>query len=212
MTSTRMTKGTVGMFLTMVGALGAALALSNVSCGGGDDSCKVGSESCACTGGGACDPGLSCLSNRCVKGGAPAGGAGMGGTSTPAAPDLSAFTGTWKYTTGTEVANCGAQNFTEQLSGNFKIEKGTDAPLVIIDDSCVLKMDPSGTTATLRAGQTCTEVTMGNSATLMVNAGSMVVTGTTATINHSGNLTLILNGASVACRYTVNGTAMKIAN
>ena len=28
--------------------------------------CKVGAESCACTGGGGCDPGLKCLSSTCV--------------------------------------------------------------------------------------------------------------------------------------------------
>jgi hypothetical protein len=196
----------------MVGALGAALALSNVSCGGGDDSCKVGGESCACTGGGACDPGLTCLSNRCVKGGAPAGGAGMGGTSTPAAPDLSAFTGTWKYTSGTTVRTCGNTPQTGQLMGNFTVQKGVDAPLVVIDDPCTFKLDPSGTTATFRAGQMCMAVQGGNAATLIINAGSINVTGTTSTINHSGTMTLIVNGASVACTYTQNGTAMKIAN
>lgn len=37
--------------------------------GGGDGDCPVGSERCPCTGGGACDPGLECLSDVCVDAG-----------------------------------------------------------------------------------------------------------------------------------------------
>src|SRR5260221_12282884 len=39
--------------------------------------CSVGSEGCACTPGGACDPGLSCLSKFCVD--PNGGGSGSGG-------------------------------------------------------------------------------------------------------------------------------------
>jgi hypothetical protein len=31
--------------------------------------CPIGSEGCPCTGGGACDPGLTCLSEVCVNAG-----------------------------------------------------------------------------------------------------------------------------------------------
>jgi len=54
----------------------AALFLS--ACPDGD--CAIGSEGCACTAGGACDDGLSCLSNLCVNAG---GGDGDGDTSLP---------------------------------------------------------------------------------------------------------------------------------
>lgn len=49
--------------------------------------CPVGSETCPCTTGGACDPGLMCLSNICVDpnnstggGGSGTGGSGTGGS------------------------------------------------------------------------------------------------------------------------------------
>lgn len=49
------------------------LLLAGVSsCGSDDDGgadCAVGSERCACTAGGECDPGLTCLSDTCVDAG-----------------------------------------------------------------------------------------------------------------------------------------------
>ena len=61
--------------------------LEVTACGGDDQpggSCPVGSERCACTQGQACDPGLRCLSNVCVRDDAGAGGrsgsAGMAGS------------------------------------------------------------------------------------------------------------------------------------
>jgi hypothetical protein len=79
----------------MVGVLGAVLAVSGLSvqgCGGGGGAaaCTVGSVGCPCTGGGVCDPGLTCASNRCVNlntvdgggGGAGSGGGGSGGAVT----------------------------------------------------------------------------------------------------------------------------------
>jgi len=53
-------------------AAGIASGCSIIGCGegsggtGGVGDCPVGSESCPCTAGGACDPGLTCLSGFCV--------------------------------------------------------------------------------------------------------------------------------------------------
>lgn len=68
----------------------AALALGAAyGCAAGSDDdtaapgCPVGSETCPCTSGGACDPGLACLSDICVdpdgSGGGATGGQGSGG-------------------------------------------------------------------------------------------------------------------------------------
>ena len=49
----------------------------------GGSNCAVGSEGCACTPGGSCDNGLTCLSSKCVNAGAAGTGgsaAGTGGT------------------------------------------------------------------------------------------------------------------------------------
>jgi len=215
-------KNQLRVLFFLVAALGAGLALSPAGCGGGgDDGCKVGSEGCTCTGGGSCDPGLSCLSSRCVKagspgtGGAPGGQGGTPGGGTGGAPmtgNLMQFTGTWQYLSGTGTANCGAGSQTEQLMGTFKVMTGIDSALVIIDGTCTLKMDVSGNVATLRSGQTCMSVAMGNSATLNVNGGAMTVNGTTASLQYSGNITLVVSGQSLACTYTETSTVMKISN
>ena len=68
------------IFWLFLSALAFACAASNEDTGGDDSAtgtCPVGSEACPCTMGGACDPGLECLSNICVDP-TPTGG-GMGG-------------------------------------------------------------------------------------------------------------------------------------
>src|SRR5687768_12541468 len=67
--------------LAILVALWAFAAVSGGCTAGGDTdedgaSCTVGAEGCVCTEGGACDPGLQCLSERCVD---PGGGGGNGG-------------------------------------------------------------------------------------------------------------------------------------
>ena len=58
------------------------LAAGLLQCGGGDSgsTCAVGTEGCPCTEGGACDPGLICLSDICVnREGQPTGEDGAAG-------------------------------------------------------------------------------------------------------------------------------------
>ena len=75
------------------GALCLGVALWSGGCAAGeatddgDTSCTIGSEKCSCTQGGACDPGLQCLSGICFdptptgSGGSGAAGPGSGGSS-----------------------------------------------------------------------------------------------------------------------------------
>jgi hypothetical protein len=82
------------MWGALVGAaIGAACGTG--SAGGDDESCSVGSLQCACTQGGACDPGLLCIEGRCILAGVDtdddpgmpgttSGGATMGATMGPA--------------------------------------------------------------------------------------------------------------------------------
>jgi hypothetical protein len=74
----------------VVGALGASAMLAG-ACGGGGSSCTAGQESCACTGSGLCDTGLTCASNRCVNLGTTSGADGGGGDPTAACSALSAY-------------------------------------------------------------------------------------------------------------------------
>jgi hypothetical protein len=206
----------------MVGFLAGFTSLSVSGCGG--DDCRVGSESCACTAGGACDPGLSCASMRCVKLGGSTGSAGStgsmmgsggstGGGGQSGGGDLAQFTGTWKYVTGQSTVDCGAAGKdTSMVTGTFKLQKGVDSPLVEIEGTCTYKLDYSGNTATFRQGSMCMEVANGSSVTLIVNSGTMMVNGgTNATINIGGNVTLVKNGQTFPCSYTATATAMKIS-
>ena len=63
----------VGLACVLTG-LAAGVGCSD-DAGSPTDACAVGSERCACTTGGACDPGLTCLSDVCV---APNDGGGSG--------------------------------------------------------------------------------------------------------------------------------------
>ena len=74
---------------------GCAASDDNETSSGND--CSVGSEGCPCTNGGACDPGLVCLSNLCVN---PVP-AGSGGAST-----------------GTGAGGAGGSDFTTSSSGS----------------------------------------------------------------------------------------------
>ena len=58
--------------------------------GSEEGTCQVGSEACACTGGGGCDPGLTCLSGVCVD----AGGTSMGDGADDGATDGGEGSGT----------------------------------------------------------------------------------------------------------------------
>lgn len=141
--------------------------------------------------------------------GALLGALALGGCGGDDGPNLEPFLGAWKYTSGTSVAMCGNQQSTQQLSQTFNVNKGLDAPLVIIEDTCTWKLDVSGSTASYRAGQSCMVVSQGTSATVIINAGSLTVAGLNATVNGSGTVTVVAQGATIPCTFTLNGTAMK---
>lgn len=67
-----------------------------------DGECAVGSEGCPCTDGGACDPGLSCLSNLCVNP-VPTGSGGATSQSTTGA-NMASTTGA--FMTGSTGSGC----------------------------------------------------------------------------------------------------------
>lgn len=86
-----------------VGAAAIGAACGGTSSGEGGESCPVGALECACTAGGACDPGLLCIEGRCInagvgtgdddpaatQGGSTSGGATMGGTTGGSGPSSS---------------------------------------------------------------------------------------------------------------------------
>src|SRR5450432_3202216 len=73
----------VAGFVGVMGVVFVAAAMLAQGCGGGSAaSCAVGKESCPCTPGGACDPGLTCASMKCVNLGTVDGGGTAGATGT----------------------------------------------------------------------------------------------------------------------------------
>jgi len=74
----------------------AGFGLLAAGCGSSGSSCSVGAEGCPCTAGGACNPGFTCASNKCVNlspdgGGAGTGGGGTGGTAASACDTFTAY-------------------------------------------------------------------------------------------------------------------------
>jgi hypothetical protein len=80
----------VAGFVGVLGVVFVAAAMLAQGCGGGGASCAVGKETCACSPSGACDPGLTCASMKCVNLGTVDGGAGSGGGGAGGAGDPSA--------------------------------------------------------------------------------------------------------------------------
>src|SRR5688500_8916586 len=76
---------------------GCAAGGSNGGSSSGGE-CAVGSEGCSCATGGACDPGLQCLSNLCVD---PDGSGGDGpGGGSPSGPGPTSSSGGMNCQTG----------------------------------------------------------------------------------------------------------------
>ena len=127
------------------------------------------------------------------------------------------FVGEWLFTSGTENTQCPTLsiNDTDQLSGvKLRIGKGVDSPLVYSETqrSCVWKMTPNGSVATISSGQSCGPFTEeGAMVTAMYTAGTFTVTGTTAT--YSGTRTAMVNiqNMVVNCTSTGSGGLMKVA-
>jgi hypothetical protein len=66
-----------------------------------EETCPVGTEGCDCTRGGACDPGLACLSDFCVDAGPQGGSGGMASGPGPSSGGGPATTGAGAGTTTT---------------------------------------------------------------------------------------------------------------
>jgi hypothetical protein len=133
--------------------------------------------------------------------------------------NTAAFTGTWQYSSGTRMTTCqGLGAATEPLMGTLIVAKGVDAPLVVLvnNGTCQLKLDPAGTSATLRMAQICPAFQgqfsdgTGYTETDTHNTGSFVINGRTAVISESGSGTIVGGGQTFVCTFTMNGTLNKI--
>lgn len=131
--------------------------------------------------------------------------------------DLAQFIGEWQYTSGTENTQCQSINYNDlsQLTGQkVRISKGVDVPLVYseTDTNCVWKLSVNGNVASVNSGQTCMFTEDGITFTGMYTAGTLTVTGTTATFSGSATASAIVQGLSVNCSITGTGGLTKVAN
>jgi len=137
-----------------------------------------------------------------------------------AAPDADPaqpFVGTWQFTGGTRMITCPMYgNNSTTLSGSFMVARGVDAPLVLVlPDSCVLKLDLNGTSAVARPQQICPAFTVkfsdGSPGTEVdtLNNGTFVVSGETATVALSGTATVMAGSLVAQCTFTELGTLMR---
>ncbi len=122
------------------------------------------------------------------------------------------FVGAWMYTGGTDTILCpGRPAVTSPVSGNFSINKGIDADLVLVDGTCNTKMDVKGSVASVRTGQTCTQTDQNGSAMLSFTGGTFTLNGLNGNISYSANLTIMQGGQSTTCQYTETATATKVS-
>jgi hypothetical protein len=135
--------------------------------------------------------------------------AGCGGSeSDKTAP----FVGTWAVTSGSVTAMCPAPIGTVMQkfdTGEQAMVKGTDSDLLFtLLPNCQLKLDVSGSTATLRTMpvQTCMLMFSGIPVTGSFTSGTFMVTGTMAKYDYAGTATI---GGSVMCPVTGTGTSVK---
>src|SRR5450432_2555224 len=97
----------VAGFVGVMGVVFVAAAMLAQGCGGSSPaSCAVGKESCPCTPGGACDPGLTCASMKCVNLGTVDGGGTAGATGTAGGTAGGGGAGTAGASGGTAEAAC----------------------------------------------------------------------------------------------------------
>lgn len=137
-----------------------------------------------------------------------AGGLILAGCSSEDETNLDAFLGIWQLT-GTEQTKCGMDQRSKMFSAPVTVTKGSDSPLLVVRDSCTLKFDAKGETATARPNQSCSQAWGMITSTATVAAGSVTLMGINATFMWSGTGQTMLGALAVQCTYTVSGTAMK---
>lgn len=138
-------------------------------------------------------------------------GGGGGGSAEDPAP----FLGAWTLSSGAATPTCASAPIPVapvKLDGTaVTVTKGSESPLVVAvalapGQSCNLKYDLKGDTATARPGQTCMLSIMMIPALVSVTSATFVVQGETGTLHLTGKATAL---GSVVCDLTLTGTAAK---
>ncbi|HEY7375481.1 MAG TPA: hypothetical protein VIF57_25210, partial [Polyangia bacterium] len=117
---------------------------------------------------------------------------------------------------GTITTICpGYEPLTDTLAGNLIWSRGVNSDLVDTGSNCPITAEVNGSTASSPSSQTCTQSDgAGGSSTVAISAYTFVIApdGHTATENLSGNLTFIVDGATLLCTLNQTGSYEKIGN
>ena len=133
--------------------------------------------------------------------------------------NLAQFIGTWRATAGTTTVICpGYAPFTGALSGNAVWSEGVSSDLLLMNEAivtCPIMADVTKSTASGVPGQTCTEPDgAGGTSIVSFSSYTFVIApdGQTASENSSGQVTYVVDGASVVCTFNETGSHQKIGN
>jgi hypothetical protein len=137
-------------------------------------------------------------------------GGGGGGDGSPPLDKTAPFVGSWVAAGALKFA-CPTLmvDMTQAISNAGQtITKGTDSDLVVNTflPGCSVKMNVSGSTATIVPAQMCTLMVMGFQAMGMFSSGQMMVNGDTGTFMYTGTGTF---AGSVPCTFSAMGTLVK---
>jgi hypothetical protein len=139
-------------------------------------------------------------------------GSGGGGAvdASPPADKTAPFVGSWVAAGSLKFA-CPTLmvDMTQAISNAGQtITKGTDSDLVVSTflQGCSVKMNVSGSTATILPAQMCTLMVMGFQAMGMFSSGQMMVSGDAGSFMYAGTGTF---AGSVPCTFSATGTLVK---
>jgi hypothetical protein len=126
---------------------------------------------------------------------------------------VSAFLGTWQYTSATETDTCAGQSSSTTITGMFQFQEGTSPGTIeyIGTGGCTFTLDVSGNTATAVAGSMCTQTSGSTTSVSTLTAYTATLSGSTLTINDSSSVTINQNGASEICTGVRTGTLTQIS-
>jgi hypothetical protein len=121
------------------------------------------------------------------------------------------FVGTWQYTSGTRTTTCAGQSQTEIATGNLALSTGISSDLVMVDETCSLRFDIIGNTASLIPGQSCNAISNGSSMSIAFTALTITVDALIADMSRSATITVAGPTGTIACTYTETAKLQKIS-
>jgi hypothetical protein len=123
------------------------------------------------------------------------------------------FVGTWKYTSGTITVNCPSPigTLTASQEGNVIVSKGATSDLVVVNETCSLKFEVTGSTATALPGQSCTYVDADGTEVDTFNS-AVVTTPDGVTAHYSATMTAAItaDGFAVTCTGSESSDLIKL--